>query len=533
MIASKNLSSKMKTKNNLLFLSFILITFLFQACAPKISKPLQGIQELYYTSAWEKVTAYPVDRGRSDDLHFFDPETGFVINSQGYLSYTEDGGESWKIVHKNEGTFFRCLTFKNRKEGWLGTIGTDDRFLSSKDTVAMYETKDGGLSWKPVEFIGPNPKGLCGLQKVTDDFIVGCGRVRGPSYFIKTTDGGKNWYSYDLNHLAGSLIATHFFDDSHGFMIGGTTDDKKNSQSLVLETFDGGMTWDTAYISPQKGEYCWKFSFPTPEIGFISIQRNVRKGRFYHLQTTDGGKTWKEVEHTSRYYYVQGIGFINSKIGWMGGSNNWTYETRDGGENWRKVKDIGKGFNNFQFFGDTLAYGVGFGVFKSTKIHTSNDQVLKEYYENGQIKSTTTFKKDRKSGPANTYFTNGKVASEGKYEKNLKHGVWNYYDVSGKLVKRVKMKHGQVKVAEKQLQSYAGEYETPSGIIRRISLEEGLLFSKRGNGAKRLLLHDTDTRFYYEFDPQVTIEFFFDENGAISHTQTCNYGEYSTAERTK
>ncbi len=60
---------------------------------------------------------YPINNGRSDDLHFFDDDTGFVINSGGYLSFTEDGGISWKVIHENKGTFFRCITFVNRQNG--------------------------------------------------------------------------------------------------------------------------------------------------------------------------------------------------------------------------------------------------------------------------------------------------------------------------------------------------------------------------------------------------------------------------------
>ena len=136
------------------------------------------------------------------------------------------------------------------------------------------------------------------------------------------------------------------------FSLGGTATDKMQCQSLVLETFDGRSTWDTIYVSRQKGKYCWKVVFPTKMNGFISIQRNAREGQVYVLQTKDGGKTWFENQYSDKYDYVQGIGFVNKKTGWMGGSNKWTMETRDGGESWRPMIDIGRGFNKFQFFGD-------------------------------------------------------------------------------------------------------------------------------------------------------------------------------------
>jgi len=488
------------------------------------------VQGTSFTQTWERLDQYPIKRGRSDDLHFFSPDTGFVINSGGYLSYTEDGGASWEVLHENPGTFFRCITFRDRQRGWLGTIGTDDPYLSSKDTIALYETSDGGKSWDPVQFIGPTPKGLCGLQKVTDQFIVGCGRVRGPSYFIKTLDGGDTWYSYNLDHLAGSLIAAHFFDEQTGFLIGGTTRDKENSRSMVLSTEDGGMTWDTVYLSQQIGEYPWKFSFTSRETGYISIQRNIKEGRFYHLQTTDGGRSWKEVEHTDSYYYVQGVGFITPEIGWLGGSPGVTYETRDGGKSWTRYKGIGSGFNNFQFFQDTMAYGVGFGVFKSYNIHKDSTRVTR-YYDSGTIRGIWNYQDGKRNGIAQTYHPNGSLASKGKYRNNLKHGTWKYYDSNGELVEQTKMRQGILKSNVRDLNNILGTYQLESGVQRKIFVEDGQLYSQRGTRNKLALFPESSTRFYYSFNTDVTVEFLSDSDGVVTHMTTYQDGKITQAER--
>lgn len=521
----------MKIKFSALIPLGILCMYFFSNCTPQLAEPLQKIQDAQYSTGWERLTSYPITNGRSDDLHFFDAQTGFVINSNGYLSHTNDGGDTWEIFHENENTFYRCITFKNRQEGWLGTIGTDERDLYSKDSIALYETKDGGYNWTPVEFIGPTPKGLCGLHKVNENFIVGCGRVRGPSYFIKTMDGGKTWYSYDLNHVAGSLIAAHFFDESHGLLIGGTTREKKECRSMVLETLDGGMTWDTIYLSKQKGEYPWKFSFPTREKGFISIQRNVRDGKFYHLQTEDGGKTWKEVHHSPGYYYVQGIGFINENIGWIGGSRSWTYETRDGGKTWNKLGDIGNGFNNFQFLEDSIAYGVGFGVYKSNNVLANSSSVKKEYFENGNLRSSIPLKFGKKNGPAHTYYFNGQLATSGFFKNNLKSGTWKYFDEQGKLIESAKMKNGVVKVSKKKLKSFVGNYENTDGTIRKIFMEDDQMYSQRDGGSKLIMFPETKTRFFYGFNTEVTIEFLKNKKGEVTHSQSFQNGGYSKAEK--
>ena len=514
-----------------LFAALLFLVVLTQACTPQLPEALQKIQAEKHASSWRELTTYPIDRGRSDDLHFFDPLTGFVINSEGYLSYTEDGGQTWEVVLENPGTFFRCITFKNRREGWLGTIGPDDDFLPSKDTVALYETKDGGKNWTPVSFIGPYPKGLCGLFTVNDRMIVGTGRVRGPSFFVKTTDGGQTWYSYDLSHLAGSLIAAHFFDEQRGFLIGGTTNDKENSRSMVLATEDGGTHWDTVYLSEQVGEYPWKFAFPTPETGYVSIQRNVRDGRFYHLQTTDGGRTWREVEHTPEPYYVQGIGFIDQKIGWIGGSQDWTYETRDGGRSWSRLKNIGDGFNNFQFFGDSLAYGVGFGVFKNSNVQAIHPQDYKTYYSAGQLHATYRIAENKRNGPAQTFHPNGALASSGAYKENLKDGFWTYFTSEGDRVSRVKIRKGVAKISPAVLDKYIGDYETGNGQIRKVFLEEGQVYSQRGNGGKLVMFPESESRFFYGFNPDVVIEFIAGPDGNITHSRTFQQGRLTEARK--
>jgi photosystem II stability/assembly factor-like uncharacterized protein len=514
--------------------SIIILTAILDSCARKLAVPLKEIQSTTYSTSWEKLDNYPIDNGRSDDLHFFDPSTGFVINSQGYLSYTEDGGQNWEVVHENKGSFFRCITFKNRNEGWLGTIGTGDKSLRSNDTIPLYQTKDGGKNWLPVKFIGPKPTGLCGLQKVSDQMIVGAGRVRGPAFFIKTNDGGETWYSHDLSHLAGSLIATHFLDEQNGFLIGGTTNDKDNSRSLMLKTSDGGENWDTIYVSKQIGEYPWKFSFPTKEIGFVSIQRNVRDGSFYHLQTSDGGENWSEVEHSPNYYYTQGIGFIDKNIGWIGGDYSWTYETRDGGNSWKKLKNAGRGYNNFQFFGDSLAYGVGYGVYKNTDVQKAGQSHQMEYYSDGEIRGKYNILNGKRNGKAIIFHHNGIKAGIGTYKNNLKKGKWQYFDEEGSMLYSNRMKHnGTVKVSTKTLETYVGNYEAKNGDIRKISLENGLLYSQRGKRAKQVIFPETETRFFYGFNPDITIEFLKNDKNEVIKSSIFQTGKYVTSKKIK
>ncbi len=516
---------------HLRFLLLIFVSILLTSCSNKLYPIFEEHQQLNYSHAWERVDNYPPKRGRSDDLYFFNPERGFVINSQGLLLLTEDGGESWETKFKVEDSFFRCITFKDSLNGWIGTLGMGDALLSSRDSFIMYGTNDGGESWAPTEIEGTYPSGLCGLQTVSDKVIVGCGMVRGPSFFVKSVDGGETWKSYDLNHLAGSLIAPYFYDENHGILIGGTTTDKIECRSLVLETFDGGTTWDTIYVSKQKGEYCWKVSHPSEKLGFISIQRNVEDGEFYCLQTNDGGKNWFENIYEKESYYVQGIGFINEKLGWMGGSSHHTMETRDGGKTWKRMKDIGRGFNKFQFFGDTLAYGTGFGVFKMKSQKPLPNGLVNSYFENGNLKSKITFQNGIKTGKATYFHENGKIKSSGKLVKNTQQGTWKFYNENGLFSKKVKFKNGVAKVNKSEYEKFAGAYDAGNG-TRNITLENGELFSKHSQASnKHHMIPIGNNEFIFDDDDRFKITFIKDASGKVVEHIMNNRGRESTAKR--
>lgn len=512
-------------------LTILLTFFAFFSCkSPQIYKAFSDSQKMYYTQSWEKLDNYPLKRGRTDDLFFFNPDRGFVINSQGLLLLTEDGGDSWEQKFSVPGSFFRCITFKDSLNGWVGTLGMGDEHLSSTDSFIMYGTQDGGETWTPTEIEGPYPEGLCGLQTVSEKVIVGCGMVRGPSYFIKSVDGGLTWQSYDLNHLAGSLIAPHFFDESHGFLLGGSTTDKIECRSLVLETFDGGITWDTAYLSKQKGEYCWKASFPTREKGFISIQRNVDDGDFYCLQTNDGGKTWIENIYETEDYYVQGVGFINENMGWLGGSVNWTMETRDGGQSWRRVKDIGRGFNKFQFFGDTLAYGTGFGVFKLENPSDMPFGKKRTFHESGVLKSQIEYVDGQKNGMATYFHESGKAKSKGTYVKNVKHGKWQFFDETGQRKETLKFSNGAIRMSKKELYKFEGKFEVREDVFRQIFVENDRLCSMHSQSKKKLTLVPFGKyEFAFEELNGYTLSFKTNENNEIDRHVFSASGRESTA----
>jgi antitoxin component YwqK of YwqJK toxin-antitoxin module len=60
------------------------------------------------------------------------------------------------------------------------------------------------------------------------------------------------------------------------------------------------------------------------------------------------------------------------------------------------------------------------------------------YFEDGSIKSKTSFKDGKTDGKIEVYHENGSLFYEGYYKQGLKEGIWHVYNDSGKLGAEVK-----------------------------------------------------------------------------------------------
>jgi hypothetical protein len=174
---------------------------------------------------------------------------------------------------------------------------------------------------------------------------------------------------------ASVLIDCHFFDEIHGFVVGGkatepTPTTRNKLKPVVLETTDGGSTWVNRLAGQEAefpfGEWGWKIQFLDAAIGFVSLE-NFSAGAI--LTTTDGGRTWRRrrVNDAQSNANLEGIGFIDAKHGWVGGwgnadfSGGFSSSTNDGGESWQDANDIGRFINRFRFLGNPVSVGYASG----------------------------------------------------------------------------------------------------------------------------------------------------------------------------
>ncbi len=317
-------------------------------------------------SNWQTLSNAPFG-SRKNDAVFINDNLGWIVSGAGEAHRTTDGGATWELMFSSDNTFFRSVAFIDSLNGFIGNLGPDEYGGPTiTDDNLIYRTTDGGLNWAPIENIsGETGRGICGLMALESGHVYAVGRVRGPSFFMKSTDAGETWISTNMIFHAMGLIDVQFFNPDTGIIVGLTHSEHLLSSGIVIKTVNGGETWEDVYTSEREGEWCWKISFPSRKTGYVSLQRNI--GYPVNLiKTTDGGNSWFEKLVFNREYFVQGIGFANDTLGWIGGnSTQTTYQTTDGGNTWSPA-NFGVRINRFRFVDESSGYAAGQTIYKYT-----------------------------------------------------------------------------------------------------------------------------------------------------------------------
>lgn len=316
--------------------------------------------ECFAQSSWKMLPNSPFNIRRHDDVFFVDASTGWIVNGQGNVFKTTDGGESWSLQFSTD-AYLRSVGFLDAQRGWVGTLNRDH---------ILYTTSDGGLTWTEVTNIPePKPLGICGISAVDDTVVYASGRYNSPARVIKTTDGGVSWTSINMDQYANGLVDCYFLSADSGFVVGWKGDTHTTGIPVILFTVDGGKTWLSRYTGKEPSEICWKISFPSAQVGYVSLEI-FHDGPTFFLKTSDGGITWAEKKFADNRLDVQGIGFLNETTGWLGGWSLTTFETVDAGQSWHSA-GFGMNINRFRFLSDTLGYAVGQRVYKYSKVAPS------------------------------------------------------------------------------------------------------------------------------------------------------------------
>ena len=341
---------------------------------------LAGLSLSAQTPVWTQFANSPAGTARNDDIFFADQLHGWSARGTDGVYCTTNGGQTWWKIFTNGVTtpntaHFRSIGFASTTRGWTGNLGPGSYDGSVNDTNMLYETFNGGQTWSVVAAINDSGmKGFCAIHVLDAQHIYGAGRVRGPAYFAKSEDGGTNWSVTNLTAagVMGGLMDVYFKDPTNGFIVGMNTNlyTAPPYYGSIARTTNGGLSWQVLVTTTVASSYFWKMSWPSPQIGYASLQQNGSYSSVVYYKTTDGGATWVSngiplVDIGAASFGLQGIGFVSTNEGWLGGSTvlNPPYSfihTTNGGLTW-----MTEGYNNtrsinrVRFASPTLGYMSG------------------------------------------------------------------------------------------------------------------------------------------------------------------------------
>lgn len=262
--------------------------------------------------------------------------------TRGTLYRTSDGGLSWNAFPAPfAGADLHFLDFKH---GWaLSSLGV----ATGSNTVAIFQTADGGQTWSKVYTNLPSAEGagdslpLGGLKagmaplNTQTAFVYGVIYATATPYLFRTDDGGVTWSAVSLPlppaaenaELSIERGQMKFLSPSEGFIAMRLT--SANDQLALYVTQDGGNSWTlTPNVLPGSGV-----------ADFLSAQEAVVFSSDQFYVTRDAARTWNIVLPDLKFGEVfAGMDFSDTLHGWvltMDPSGRRTlYRSHDGGATW-------------------------------------------------------------------------------------------------------------------------------------------------------------------------------------------------------
>lgn len=272
-------------------------------------------------------------------VYFLDSKRGWVGGDDGYLSRTDDGGQSWAQQIVGTKDAINDIYFRSKEDGYLlagntifmssdsGTRWTEARrFLPNEFQGADVELYSVRFSSKKkgwvVGSVSKNDRVIDSILVFTDDAGISWTRQRAPSRF--------------------ELIHLDFIDDKHGWIVG--------AEGAILYTFDGGASWTKQASATNATLY---------HIDFRNEKRGWAVGeRGTVLRTMDAGQTWTSVESNVRATFLS-VQFVNDDEGWIVGRAGTIMRSDDGGRTWIQQENSTKQNLYALYFNKKIGWAVG------------------------------------------------------------------------------------------------------------------------------------------------------------------------------
>jgi len=200
-----------------------------------------------------------------------------------------------------------------------------------------------------------------------------------------TFNGGEKWSAVpvDIGNLSlDDKDKTTLLDKSYqiglektAFLYGGNTISGKNIPLTIIYTNDKGSNWTSALIADITGVTFYYVKFINDKEGFVVVAYNKKDAQetTMIMKTVDGGESWVKVGSGQINNIVNGVSFIDAKIGYIGydymnGMESNLYRTTDGGVTFTPVI---LGIQQFEDSNTKLSWN---SIYKVVQVPTLNDE---------------------------------------------------------------------------------------------------------------------------------------------------------------
>ncbi|KPK84904.1 MAG: hypothetical protein AMS27_08785 [Bacteroides sp. SM23_62_1] len=260
------------------------------------------------------------DLTTGEDVYCIDADT-CIIMAVSKVFRTTDGGANWTSQDYTSG-WFKELDFINSKHGFMvGHCGygtyTCDVFLGcswSDYDMAIWETKDGGISWDRTIFSDTYDY-LFDVSVVDSNIICASGTG---GFIIQTLNNGDAWYQISKG-TSKSLYASQFITSQLGYCSG--------EGGIIMVTPDAGENWIKQY--GYGGSYGGFYS-----IQFINSNTGWVVGNSGRIRKTfNNGSTWN-YQSCPVSKDLLSVNFIDSLKGYIVGKDGTILKTTNSGSNW-------------------------------------------------------------------------------------------------------------------------------------------------------------------------------------------------------
>jgi len=292
------------------------------------------VTEAGYTVDWFVLDSEHVWIHQSDDLNY--PNSGFQFR-------TSDGGITWS---KFAVPYSRVkLSFLDADRGWaLADLGVG----AGSNAVAVYQTDDGGTTWRMNYTNDPNRPGAgeslplgglkYGLTPLDREraWVYGVIYAPGTAYLFKTDDAGRSWSQPSLPLPQGganaelTIAQIQFVSATEAYLIMWVTSDQVNT--AIYRSTDSGDTWSlTPTLIPGGAE-----------AEFVSVEEIVLYNRKQFYVTRDAAQTWSIIPPDVRFDDIfAAMDFLSTLSGYVltldPTNHRSLYRTDDGGATWYPV----------------------------------------------------------------------------------------------------------------------------------------------------------------------------------------------------